>query len=204
MNDDNELFQEKLAMDILSGSMYSLSFSKNITAAIFDPNLRSQKIGDFYDQWVGECGFNKDENHHLPYNSGTIIGYLYCGVLLAKEKWFDLLPEETIDTANPDWGFSSAVYTSPKNQTPSVKYTFRRIRNALGHGNIIMKTPNTFKKNPNDRNDFEKLMTLIFHDENQRDPTGTFDIEISLFGLAKAIRRFQSIAYINVISKIKA
>jgi hypothetical protein len=76
MNGDNELFQEKLAMDILSSSMYSLSFLKNITVAIFDPNLKSQKIGDFYDHWVRECGFPEDENHHLPYSLGAIIGYL--------------------------------------------------------------------------------------------------------------------------------
>jgi hypothetical protein len=203
MNDDNELLHEMSAMDILSGCMYSLSFSKSITAAIFDPNLRFQKIGDFYDQWKRECGFNEDENQHLPYSLGTITGYLYCGVLLAKEKWIDLLPEDPIEKTNPDWGFSSAVYTSSKNQTPTVKYTFRRIRNALGHGNIIMKAPDTFKRNPRDRNDFEKIITLLFHDENPRDPSDTFDIEISLFGLAKAIRRFQSISYENVISKIK-
>ena len=201
MNDDNDLFQEKLAMDILSSSMYSLNFLKNITVAIFDPNLKSLRLDEFYDRWVIKCGFSEDETHHLPYSLGPIIGYLYCGVLLAKEKWFNLLPEDRIDKANPEWGFSSVKYSSPKNHSPTIKYSFRRMRNALGHGHIIMRVPQNFEKNKNDKDDFEKKVTLKFHDEDPRDPTDTFDIEISLFGLATAIRRFHAITYANVIAK---
>jgi len=49
--------------------------------------------------------------------------------------------------------------------------------------------------------DFEKKLTVKFHDVNPRDATDIFDIEISLLGLLTAIREFHKISYAHVTSK---
>ena len=201
MENDNDLIQEKLAIDIVSGSMYSLNFLKNITEAIFNPNLKSLHVGEIYDQGLKKCGFSQSDKAPMPYNLGSIIGYIYCGILLAKEKWFNLLPEDKIDEASPDWGFSSATYFSPEEPSPTIKYAIRRIRNALGHGNILFNVPNDIQRNKNDKEGFEKQVTLKFHDEDPKKPGDTFDIEISLFELATAIKKFHKTAYAHVTTK---
>ena len=201
MENDHDLFQEKLAMDIFTSSMYSLNFLKNITVAIFDHDLKSLNVEDIYDQWLRKCGLSEVEVPHIPYSFGAIIGYLYCGILLAKEKWFDLLPEDKIEDASPDWGFSSATYFSSQEPYPTIKYAIRRMRNALGHGNILFNVPDGFQRDQKDKDDFERKVSIKLHDENIRDRGDTFDIEISIFGLAKAIKKFHGIAYRHVIAK---
>jgi hypothetical protein len=204
MNTNEDMAQEKIAMDIFTGSMYSLNFLKNITTAIFDPKLQSSKVGEIYDQWLRMTGLSETHDTHriaIPYNFGSIIGYLYCGVLLAKEKWFDLLPEDKIDSSSPDWGFSSITCSAPQEPSPTIKYVFKRIRNALGHGHILIDVPSDVQKNQKDKYDFEKKITLKFHDENQKKPGDTFDIEITLFWLSIAIKKFHSIAYSYVTAK---
>ncbi|MGD0283485.1 MAG: HEPN family nuclease [Dissulfurispiraceae bacterium] len=204
MGTNEDTVQEKVAMAILTGSMYSLNFLKNITTAIFDPKLQLLTVSEIYDQWLRMTGLSKiHETHHIPipYNFGSIFGGLYCGVLLAKEKWFDLLPEDKIDGSSADWGFSSIKYSAPQEPSPTIKYVFKRIRNALGHGHIFIDVPIGVQKNEKDKDDFEKTITLKFHDENQRKPGDTFDIEITLFGLYTAIKKFHSIAYSHVTEK---
>jgi len=201
MENDNDLIQEKMAMDIVTGSLYSLNFLRNITTAIFDPNKKSLKLEEIYEQWLKMRGFPQSYKTPIPYNPGSITGYIYCGILLAKEKWFNLLPEDKIDEASPDWGFSSATYSSPEEPSPTIKYAIRRIRNALGHGKILFNVPSDIQRNKNDKDDFEKKVTLKFHDENPKKPGDTFDIEISLFGLATAIKKFHNIAYTYVTTK---
>lgn len=201
MEKDNDLLQEKNVMDIVTGSMYSLSFLRNITEAVFDPNLKTLTVGEFYEQWLQMCGIPREVIGITPLSIGSIMGYLYCGILLAKEQWFDLLPNEKINDASPDWGFSSAVYSCPREFNPTIKYAIRRIRNALGHGNIFIQVPKDIQRNRKDKHDFEKKITIKFHDENLRDTGDTFDIEITVFGLAKAIKRFHGIAYEHVTLK---
>ena len=75
------------------------------------------------------------------------------------------------------------------------------MRNALGHGNILINVPPGIKRDKNDKDDFEKKVTMKFHDEDPWKPGDTFDIEITLFGLATAIRKFQGIAYKHVSPK---
>lgn len=197
MADDISSIQEQTIMDIVAGSIYSLNFLKNITEAIFDPRLQSLKVGDVYKKWIERCGYPKGV---IPYNLGTIIGNLYCGILLAKEQWFDLLPEDKISESNSDWGFLSATYF-PQEPSPTIKYTFRRMRNALGHGNININFPSGTQRNRGDKADFEKKLTLKFHDVNPRNADDIFDIEISLLGLLTAIREFHKTAYKHVTAK---
>ncbi len=198
MTNDIDSIQEQTIMDIVTGSIYSLNFLKNINKAIFDPNLQSLEVGSVFQQWQKMCGYPKGVN---PYNFGPIIGNLYCGILLAKEQWFSLLPEEKLSESKPEWGFSNAKTYSPKNSSPTVKYTFRRIRNSLGHGSFIIDFPHNTKKNEHDSADFEKKLFLEFHDVNPRDPSDIFDIKISLLDLLTAIREFHKIAYKHVTQK---
>jgi len=205
MDASEDVLQEKLAMDILTGSMYSLNFLKNITTAIFDPKLQSLTVAEAYDQWLRMTRLSEvheTQRIPIPFNLGAIIGYLYCGVLLAKGKWFDLLPEDKIEGSSPDWGFSSITYSAPQEPSPTIKYVFKRIRNALGHGHILIDIPSDLPKNKSDRYDFEKKITMKFHDENQRKPGDTFDIQITLFGLSTAVKKFHSIAYPHVTTKV--
>lgn len=202
MNADNELLQEKIAMDILTGSMYSLNFLKSITTAVFDPTLESLTVRELYNQWLRKTGFSDiREAPHIPYNFGAIIGYLYCGILLAKENWYDLLPEDKIAGSSPDWGFSTATYFAPQEPCPTIKYAFSRIRNALGHGHILINVPTDIRRDKNDKEDFEKKIALKFHDVNKYKPGDTFDIEITLLGLVTAIKKFHSITYAHVTAK---
>ncbi|MDG4474926.1 HEPN family nuclease [Thiovibrio frasassiensis] len=197
MSDNSDLINEKRIMDVVSGSIYSLNFLKNITEAITNPSLGDESVSGIYAAWKRMCG----GVDWLPYNLGSIIGNLYCGILLAKEHWYNLLPEDKIESADPKWGFENVQYESPKKSNPTIRYSFRRIRNALGHGNFEIHFPPNYQRDINDKADFEKNLTLKFHDTNPHDNEDTFDIEISLLGLLTCIREFHKIAYEHVTSK---
>ena len=187
-----DLEQEKYAIDIISGSMYALNFLRNVTMAISNPEKSSMTVKEFYDKEV-ELSRNTD---FLPYDLGVILGNLYCGLLLAKEYWFKLLPDDELSMSDPEWCLLDVTCTSPKEAKPTVKYVIKRIRHALAHGNIIIKNVTKCRRD-------EKKITIEFHDENQRDSSDTFDIELSLFRLIAIMKKFQRIAYEHVTSKMK-
>lgn len=189
---------EKISMDIVTGSMYSLNLLRNLTVAIFNPKLNSMSVSEFYEQWLKKC---KHPQRLTPYNLGSIMGYLYCGILLAKEQWYELLPDEKIAHSASAWGFSSAAYTSSKKKDPSIKYTIRRMRNALGHGNILFTIPSDLGKDKEDKLEFEKRVTIKFFDKDTKNCTDIFEIEMPLLDLTTMIKKFHSIAYQEVIKK---
>lgn len=195
---DPKLDNDKISMEIVTGSMYSLNLLRNLTVAIFSPELKSMTIGEFYEQWLEKCNHPQ---HSTPYSLGSVMGYLYCGILLAKEQWYDLLPSEKIAQAASEWGFSSATYTSSKKKNPSIKYAIRCMRNALGHGNILFNVPSDLGKNKEDKLEFEKRVTIKFFHKEERDPTDIFEIEMPLLDLTTVIKKFHSIAYQKVIKK---
>ena len=53
MAEDINSIKEKAIMDIVTGSIYSLNFLKNITEAIFDLRLQSLSVGEVYEQYKG-------------------------------------------------------------------------------------------------------------------------------------------------------
>lgn len=168
---DPKLNNDKISMDIVTGSLYSLNLLRNLTVAIFSPDLKSMTIGEFYEQWLEKCNH---PNHSTPYSLGSIMGYLYCGILLPKEKWYELLPSKEIAQAVSDWSFSSATYTSSKKKDPSIKYTIRCMRNALAHDNIIFNIPSDLGNSKGDKLEFEKRVTIKFFHKEKYDPTDTF------------------------------
>jgi hypothetical protein len=195
---DQKLGNEKLSLDMVTGSMYSLNLLRNLTVAIFSPEVKSLTVSEFYEQWLKKC---KLPQRFTPYSLGSIMGYLYCGILLAKEQWYKLLPNDKIDQAPPEWGFSSAIYTSSVGKSPLIKDAIRRMRNALGHGNIHFNVPSDLGKNKEDRLEFEKKVTIKFFDKNIKDYTDIFEIEMPLLDLATMVKKFHSIAYQEVIKK---
>ncbi len=192
-----DLEYEKNAMDVFSSSMYSLNFLRNITTAIFDPKLSTMTVKELYDK---EVKLSKNTKF-LPYSFGAIVGDLYCGLLLAKEYWLDLLPDDELPMSDPSWCLSDVTCTAPKQTKPTIRYVIKRIRNALGHGNFIINSSKEPRKGT-DKYWFEKKFTIEFHDKNQRDSSDTFDIELSLYQLYMMMRKFQTIAYRHVTSKI--
>ena len=81
---------DKLAMDIISGSMYSLNFLRNISMAIFDKRIKDMTVREFHAAWLKKATYTE---HSVPYCLGSILGYLYCGILLSKERWYVSCPK---------------------------------------------------------------------------------------------------------------
>lgn len=186
---------DKLAMDIISGSMYSLNFLRNISVAIFDQRIEDISVREFHTAWLKKV---KNTEHSVPYCLGSILGYLYCGILLSKERWYDLLPEVPITSAPSEWGLAGVKYHSPKRSDPSIKHVIRRIRNALGHGNISMDVPCNLDYRK-DKFEFEKRTFIKFYDEDSRDKFDVFEIEISIDGLSALVKKFQGLVYPEII-----
>lgn len=189
-----DLEREKNAVDIVTNSMFSLDFLEGITDVIFSEQRDSMTVGHFYDEWLKASGVREKK---IPFSLGAIIGYLYCGILFAKEHWFEMLPDVDFIDANPKWGISGAPFSAPKKEKPSLKYVIRRVRNALGHGNINVNVPRDLK----DRTDRMTRVTIEFCDRNNSDPSDTFHIELSLKQLSTFVRAFQSLIHNTVRSK---
>lgn len=54
-----------------------------------------------------------------------------------------------------------------------------------------------------DEFEFEKRTVIKFHDEDQRDKSDTFDIEISIDGLISLVKKFQGIVYPSILEEMK-
>lgn len=186
---------DRLAMDIISGSMYSLNFLRNISVAIFDQRREDMTVREFHTAWLKKAKYTE---HSVPYCLGSILGYLYCGILLSKERWYDLLPEDPIKDAPSEWGFTGVKYNSPKKPNPSIKYAIRRIRNALGHGNMSIDVPHDLDYRK-DEFEFEKRTSIRFYDEDPKDKSDVFEIEISIDGLSALVKKFQGLVYPEII-----
>jgi hypothetical protein len=186
---------DRLAVDTISGSMYSLGFLRDISLAIFDQGIEDMTVREFHKAWLKKAKYTE---HSVPYCLGSILGYLYCGILLSKERWYDLLPEGSIKDAPSEWGFADVKYNSPKKPDPSIKYAIRRIRNALGHGNMSIDVPHDLDCRKGDF-EFEKRTSIRFYDEDQRDKSDVFEVEVSLDGLPALVKKFQGLVYPEVI-----
>jgi len=190
---------DKLFMDVVSGAMYSLNFLRNISVAIFDPKIQDMTVREYHAAWLKKANFT---DHLVPYSLGSIVGYLYCGILLSKECWYDLLPDEPLENASPEWGFAGAKYNAPKKPKPTIKYVVRRIRNALGHGNIKINVPHDLDYRK-DEIDLEKRISIRFYDEDYRDKSDVFDIEMSIQDLSALVKKFQGFVYPQIINEIE-
>lgn len=192
--------KDQLALEVVAGSMYSLNFLRNASDAIFDDRLRSWGIGEIYDGWTKRFGMDAFPSPFVPYSLGAVIGYLYCGILFAKEAWFDLLPDTELSLAESAWGFEEMYYSCPLKPRPTIKYVFRRLRNALGHGNISLEVIRQDDFDKRDKEILEKNTIFIFHDKNQLNEQDIFDARITLFNLSRSVRMFYKIVSAHFLS----
>jgi len=190
---------DRLAIDIISGNMTSLNFLRNISVAIFDQRIEDMTIREFHTAWLKKAKWTE---HSVPYCLGSIVGFLYCGILLSKERWYDLLPENSIKDAPSEWGLASVKYNSPKKPDPSIKYAIRRMRNAMGHGNILINMSHDLDYRK-DEFDFEKRTSIKFYDEDPRDKSDVFEIEIPIAGLTVLVKKFHGLVYPGIIKDMK-
>lgn len=188
MVDKLDLEQEKDAVDIVTNSMFSLSFLSEITKIIFGPDKYNVSVGEFYDKWIEAT---KASETKIPYSLGSIIGYLYCGLLITKENWFDLLPDQEISALEDDWGLSGVTFDAPKCKKQNIRYLIRRIRNALGHSWFNFNFPPE-KLTPEN---VHQKVSITFHDQDVRDNSDTFEVTLTLSQLQKLVQKLQSIVH---------
>ncbi|HET7290223.1 MAG TPA: HEPN family nuclease [Thermodesulfobacteriota bacterium] len=128
-----------------------------------------------------------------------MLGYLYCGILLPKENWSELIPDIEIFKLDSPWDLKDAKIDAPKMKKITLRQFVRRIRNSLGHGNVIFHVPEKIT----DRNQKWAETTLEFSDINPRDSSDTFHAIISLDSLLKMVKQIHGIVYTNVKERLK-
>ena len=175
--------EERDAVDLVTNCMFSLDFLKSITDVIFSEHRDKITVGDFYDEWLRASGANE---YKIPFNPGAIVAYLYCGLVLTKELWDDLVPDEPVGAVAADWSLANITFSVPREHNPSARYLLRRIRNSLGHGKIRVIVP----KGISDKSQIMQRVSVRFHDDNPGDPSDVFDAEATLETLTQVIKKF--------------
>jgi HEPN pEK499 p136 len=77
--------------------------------------------------------------------------------------------------------------SAPKEPNPTISYTVRRIRNALGHGRQTVRVAEDATR----ESKFVKT-TISFFGVNPLDPADTFEVTLSLEQLQAFVKKFQS------------
>lgn len=145
-------------------------------------------------------GLGKRGGLRISYPSTLGSSSVICTLgSFAKENWFDLLPDIDSVVAGTEWGLEGLRVVAPKEVKPSLKYVVRRIRNALGHGRVVVNVPGKGLT----RENMLQTVTVTFHDENQRDPSDTFEAELSSDGITRLVRKFQSVVHKHVRDKYR-
>jgi len=187
---------EKDALDNITNAMFSLDFLKFYTDSLANHELSQKSIEYFYSSWL--------ENRHIslqdpkiPFSLGAILGYLYVGILYAKEGWYTLIPAQPLNQSI-DWGTSTLIVNNPVNSNIQLNAFARRIRNALGHGRIKINVPMDGTFTPDN---VEDTVSVTFKDVG-RNPTDIFETTMKISELEKFIRKFQELIFADVKSRI--
>lgn len=185
--------QEKDRLDFITDEMNSMDFLDYISSCIFDEVNKNKAVGVLYDEWLRSFG---DGEVRVPISIGSMVGYMYCGILFAKENWFDLLPDKNMDELEESFGFKGVTYSYPLVKEPKFKQIVKRMRNALGHGNINVYVSEDIEM----KNRYHKVF-FTFKDENMKNSSDTFEITLSFYQITLFIRKFQSIIHKYVREK---
>jgi len=186
------LEEEKDSIDLVTNSMFSISFLDTITLAIFNSNTNSVSLIDFYKDWLHKIGVSKPK---IPFNLGIFSGYLFCGLLITKENWSNLLPDKAISTLNPEWGLSEISCLPLSNNDPRLPQFIRHIRNALSHANFTIQMPKPEEIN-GDLNKMHLKTKWTFKDSD------CFEVTLTMIQLEKLIKKFQGVVHQDVRTKI--
>jgi len=184
--------EEKNAIDNITTCMFSIGFLHEITTNILNSDKNKESLIDFYASWLK----NRKANNLLPISPGIILGYLYVGIVYAKENWVDLIPDTPIQKSGHEWSLYSYTPNCPKEPNPTLKYVVRRIRNSLSHGYARTIVPST----KDQKEQFENI-AMEFKDINQKDFNDTFIIEIKLVDIQIFIKQFQSVIWQKIMDK---
>lgn len=186
--------QEKDAVDVVTNTMFSLSFLDTISKVIFGPNRNEITVGAFYDQWLAKTSAR---DMKIPFNPGIFIAYLFVGLLVTKENWADLLPDKELNNVPSDWGLDGVCCIAPKQPSPKLAYFIRRLRNALGHCNFFFEIPDDLHS----VDELHSNVKITFRDQNQRDLSDTFETSLTLIQLEQLIKKFHSIVHTTIANK---
>ena len=186
--------QEKDAVDIVTDTLYSISFLEAISKTIFDPNRNNIEVGTFYNQWLEATAAHERK---IPFNLGVFSGYLFVGILFTKENWADLIPDEKVEDVSPDWGLVGVSYVSPEHPSPKLKHFIRRLRNALGHASFFFEIPNDLHS----IDELHSRINVVFQDQNPKNPSDVFETRLTLTQLKQLIKKFQSLVHKDVANK---
>ncbi len=186
--------QERDAVDLVTDCMFSLDFLRVITDVIFSEQRGQITVGNLYDASLAISGAVETK---IPFSLGAVVSFLYCGLVLTKEFWDYLVPDEPVSSVDVDWALADITISAPKHENPSARYVMRRLRNALGHGNIRTIVPN----NISDKSQIMQSVSFLFHDYDPRDPSDVFDAEAKLETLLKVVRKFHSEIHRHVSEK---
>lgn len=175
-------------MDFVTNMLLTTDFLKEVSDLIFSQEDNNISVKEFYLSWKKSRNL---EEYFVPFNPGSLVGYMYSGILLIKEQYFDMLPDILLKDLDSSYGLDNAIINvTSNNSNLKYKYVVRRIRNALGHGNIQINIPNDITAK-------EELFTktsFIFEDV---DKTGTdkFEARIILDDIFVFVRKLHSIAF---------
>jgi hypothetical protein len=181
---------EQAAVDYMTHAMLSASLLLELSAKVYSEEGNRVTIRQFYD------GFNQTHasNRFRPFNEGVILGLLNW-IMFAKENWYDLVLNDDFST----WGINPSRFDVPNpnpkdsGNTRTLQYFVRRLRNALGHGNVSVKVPLGAK--------LATMMTDItisFHDVSKAD---TFDVELTLEEAYNVARNLHKIIHTDVAQR---
>lgn len=192
MKQDIEM--EKDSIDFVTAMMKSADFLKCISDTIFSEDGSGKRISveDFYIEWKQARGFKEDV---IPFNLGVIVGYMYCGILLTKEKWYNQLPTTELKYLDESYGISANSVKIPQKDI-TFRDAVRRIRNALGHGHMKVDIPeDVFTK--------EELLTkasFTFWDEDAKGDA--FEATIKINEMVSLVKKIHSLSHSHVRNKM--
>ncbi len=183
--------QEKDAVDIVTDTMYSLDFLDEISKVIFSPSRNEVTVGEFYDQWLASTMATEMK---IPFNLGVFVAYLFVGLLVTKENWTGLIPDEDVDNISLDWGLGGVNYSATKKPL-KLKEFIRCLRNALGHSDFSFELSNNLQSVVG----FHNKVIIVFRD--QRDLSNAFEARLTLAQLERLIKKFHSVVHASVEKK---
>ena len=183
--------EEKNTVDLVTDAMYSMSFLAEISNEIFRNPNATTTVKEFYSAWLRAVGAPQPK---IPFSLGCFAGYMYCGLLITKENWSDLIPNEELPNLSADWGLTGVTCTAPQKANPTLQYFIRRMRNSLGHANISV----AIFPSVDIQKDIHKMATWTFKDVNPQDHTDTFETTLTMYQIEMLIKKFHSIVHQNV------
>lgn len=190
--------EEKNTVDLVTDAMYSVSFLEVLAKEIFSSKKETMPVRDFYLGWLKSVGAPEPK---MPFSLGIFAGYMFCGLLITKENWSDLLPATEIAKLDEDWGLRGIVCVDSKEANPNIAHFIRRLRNSIGHTNFSIQVPSVSDIH-GDLDKIHDLTVWTFKDIDPRDATNTFEVSLTMRQIEFLIKKFHSIVHQTVRQKV--